>query len=100
MESVQQAKELYGIIHARYIETSKGLALVREKYLNGVYGYCPRIVCNKQILLPMGLSDELKYSRVKVYCPKCKEIYKPRQKCSDIDGAYFGLSFPQIFLMV
>jgi casein kinase II subunit beta len=43
-----------------------GLALVREKYLNSVYGQCPRILCDKQMLLPIGLSEELKYSRVKV----------------------------------
>ena len=35
----------------------------------------------------------------KVFCPKCEEIYKPRQKVSDIDGAYFGTSFPQSFLL-
>ena len=100
MESVQQAKELYGLIHARFITTSKGLALLREKYLNGVYGHCPRILCDKQILLPVGLSEDLKYSRVKVFCPKCEDIYKPRQKCNEIDGAFFGSSFPQIFLLV
>jgi casein kinase II subunit beta len=66
MESVSQAKELYGLIHNRFITTSKGLALIREKYLNGVYGHCPRILCDKQILLPVGLSEDLKYSRVKV----------------------------------
>jgi casein kinase II subunit beta len=100
MESVQQAKELYGLIHARFITTSKGLAFMREKYLNGVYGHCPRILCDKQILLPVGLSEDLKYSRVKVFCPKCEEIYKPRQKCSEVDGAFFGTSFPQVFLLV
>ncbi len=66
METVQQAKELYGLLHKGFIETSIGLALIREKYLNGIYGNCPRILCNKQNLLPMGLSEELKYSRVKV----------------------------------
>ncbi len=108
MESVSQAKTLYGLIHARYITSSKGLALIREKYLNGIYGHCPRILCDKQILLPVGLSEDLKYSRVKVklinydqvYCPKCEDIYKPRQKCSDIDGAFFGASFPHVFLLV
>jgi len=100
MESVQQAKEMYGLIHARYITTSKGLAFIREKYLNGVYGHCPRILCDKQILLPVGLSEDLKYSRVKVFCPKCEDIYKPRQKCSEVDGAFFGTSFPQVFLLV
>ncbi len=67
MENVQQAKELYGLIHARFIQTSNGFALIREKFLNGVYGNCPRVLCNKQILLPMGLSEDLKYSRVKVF---------------------------------
>jgi casein kinase II subunit beta len=100
MENVQQAKELYGLIHARFIQTAQGMALIREKYLNAVYGHCPRILCNKQILLPMGLSEQLKYTRIKVYCPKCQEIYKPRQKCSEIDGGYFGISYPQLFLMV
>ncbi len=66
MENVAQAKELYGLIHNRFITTGKGLAMIREKYLNGVYGHCPRILCDKQILLPVGLSEDLKYSRVKV----------------------------------
>lgn len=34
-----------------------------------------------------------------MFCPNCEELYKPRQKCSEIDGAYFGQSFPQLFLM-
>jgi casein kinase II subunit beta len=72
---------------------------MREKYLNGIYGHCPRILCDKQILLPVGLSEDMKYSRVKVFCPVCEEIYKPRQRCNDIDGAYFGTGFPQAFLM-
>lgn len=45
---------------------SIGLALVREKYLNSVYGQCPRILCGKQVLLPVGISNEPNYSRVKV----------------------------------
>ena len=99
MEKLQNIKEIYGLIHKRFIYTSKGLSLMREKYLNGVYGYCPRILCSKQILLPVGLSEDTKYSRVKVFCPLCEEVYKPRQRVNDLDGAYFGTSFPQAFLM-
>ena len=99
MEGLQAIKEIYGLIHKRFIFTPKGLALMREKYLNGIYGHCPRILCDKQILLPVGLSEDMKYSRVKVFCPLCEEIYKPRQRCNDIDGAYFGTGFPQAFLM-
>jgi len=97
------------MIHARFITTSEGnnniiknlgLALVREKYLNGFYGVCPRIICNKQVVLPIGLSNDKKYSRVKVFCPRCEEIYNPKQRLKDMDGAYFGINFPQLFLMV
>jgi len=66
METVQQARELYGLLHSRYIISPRGLAIVREKFLNGVFGHCPRTLCNKQNLIPLGLSEELKYSRVKV----------------------------------
>lgn len=100
IEGLTLIKEAYGLIHKRFITTSKGLALMREKYLNGIYGHCQRILCEKQILLPVGLSEDLKFSRVKVYCPRCEEVYKIKKPCSDIDGAYFGTSFPQLFLMV
>ena len=76
------------------------MSLVREKYLNGVYGTCPRILCNKQTVLPIGLSNDFKYARVKIFCPRCNEIYNAKYKQSQMDGAYFGLSFPQEFLMV
>ena len=98
-DTLQAVKEVYGKIHKRFIKTAKGLALIREKYLNGVYGTCPRILCDKQILLPIGLSEDEKFSRVKVYCPLCEEVYNTRHQGFDIDGAYFGTSFPQAFLM-
>ena len=99
LDTLQAVKDVYGKIHKRFIKTAKGLALIREKYLNGVYGTCPRILCDKQILLPIGLSEDEKFSRVKVYCPLCEEVYNTRHQGFDIDGAYFGTSFPQAFLM-
>ena len=57
-------------------------------------------------MLPVGTCNNIKIARVKVlnikksYCPKCKDIYKPKKKCRDIDGAFFGTSFPHILLMV
>lgn len=38
-------------------------------------------------------------NKFKVYCPRCEEVYKPRVKVQEIDGVYFGTSFPQHFLM-
>lgn len=46
------------------------------------------------------MSEELRTSRVKVFCPRCQEVYIPKKKCPDVDGAYFGCSFPHIFLQV
>ena len=88
--------DLYGLIHARYIISPRGLTLMREKYVLGTFGSCQRILCDRQLVLPIGLSEELSTSRVKTYCPRCQEVYVPRQKHLDIDGAYFGLSFPNI----
>lgn len=98
IEIYQEAMDLYGLVHARFIVSPRGLAVMREKYLSGRFGCCPRIMCEKQSLLPVGLSEELRSSRVKVYCPRCEEVYYPRQKLQDVDGAYFGASFPHILL--
>jgi len=98
LDLYQEAIDLYGLIHARYILTPKGLAMMREKYTAGHFGTCPRVLCNGQMVLPIGMSEYLKYSRVKTYCPKCEDVYIPKKRCSDVDGAYFGCSFPHIFL--
>ena len=46
----------------------------------------------------MGLSDTLKTCRFKVYCPRCEEVYLPKFRSINIDGAYFGTSLPHVFL--
>ncbi|KAL9275245.1 Casein kinase II subunit beta-1-like protein [Drosera capensis] len=79
-ELVESAAEmLYGLMHVRYILTSKGMAaMVLEKYKSCDFGRCPRVYCSGQPCLPVGQSDI------------------PR---SNIDGAYFGTTFPHLFLM-
>jgi len=71
---------------------------MKEKYMLSAFSYCPRVLCERHNVLPIGVSEELSTSRVKVYCPRCQDVYIPRQKQLDIDGAYFGTSFPHIFL--
>ena len=110
LEELQDIRETYGFIHKRFINTPEGLGLMREKFINGVFGYCPRMLCNKQVVLPVGLSEDMRYSQVKVFCPLCQEVYKPRDifygysdkkiiKFDLPDGVFFGTSFPQTFLM-
>lgn len=92
--------DVYGLIHQRYLTTPRGLEAVKEKAQMKTYGTCPRLLCEKTIMLPIGLSEELSASRVKVYCPRCQDVFYPKGKSLDIDGAYFGISFPHIFLLV
>ena len=70
---------------------------IKNKFLNAEFGYCPRVLCERQIVLPIAMSEDLSISRVKVFCPKCEEVYVPRNRFVDIDGAYFGCSLPSIF---
>ncbi|KAH0924882.1 hypothetical protein HID58_017138 [Brassica napus] len=94
-ELVESAAEmLYGLIHVRYILTSKGMAAMV------LLKKCPRVFCSGQSCLPVGQSDIPRSSTVKIYCPKCEDLYYPRSKYEgNIDGAYFGTTFPHLFLM-
>ncbi|ONM63174.1 Casein kinase II subunit beta-1 [Zea mays] len=94
------AEILYGLIHARYILTSKGLAAMLEKFKNRDFGGCPRVYCCGQPCLPAGQSDVPRSSTVKIYCPKCEELNYPISMYQgSIDGSYFGTTFPHLFLM-
>lgn len=75
-----------------------GLAVVYNRYQRMAYGYCMRAFCDKQPVIPIGMSDVLRKGRVKIYCPKCEEVYVPSPQRFNMDGAFFGPSLPHIFL--
>ena len=72
-----------------------------DKFRKADFGRCPRVFCYLQPLLPVGLSDIPYQKAVKLYCPKCEDIYSPKSnRHGSIDGAYFGTTFPHLLLMV
>ncbi|XP_078432747.1 putative casein kinase II subunit beta-4 [Wolffia australiana] len=100
IEIEHAAELLYGLIHARFIVTIRGLNAMQAKYKTAEFGRCPRVFCAGQPCLPVGISDTPRNGLVKIFCPKCEDLYLPRCKYqSDMDGAYVGTTFPHLYLM-
>jgi len=100
-EIVESAAEmLYGLIHARYIVTNRGMHAMYEKYRAAAFGRCPCVFCQGQPVLPVGLSDLPRNYTVNVFCPRCHGLFFPKStRQANIDGAYFGTTFPHLYLM-
>jgi casein kinase II subunit beta len=95
------AKILYGLVHARWILTNKGIQMMAEKLKRGEFGKCPRVFCEDQAVIPVGISDLPGNHGVKLYCPRCEDIYvPPTRRQMMIDGAYFTTSLPHILLLM
>jgi casein kinase II subunit beta len=92
---------LYGLIHARYLLTTRGIQALHEKFLSGVYGICWNDKCasENKLVIPIG-SDVVGQGGTDVYCPSCGECYVPRDpKLSQLDGAYFGSSAAHMLVL-
>lgn len=156
---------LYGLIHARYILTNRGIAqmvililetfnflhdpwlywIVTSDYLvfcswksinKGILDIAPEFIVRisqcfllvsltsfpsdqtfflacctfdlsdtlgliHQFFSDIGLSDIPGEAMVKLYCPKCMDVYTPKSsRHHHTDGAYFGTGFPHMLFMV
>ncbi|KAH6561795.1 hypothetical protein BASA50_004222 [Batrachochytrium salamandrivorans] len=100
-EVEKSARHLYGLVHARFITTSRGLSKMFEKFKATEFGRCPRVLCHNQAVLPIGLVDTCGSKGVKLYCPRCEDVYSPpSKKHAVVDGAYFGTSLPHLLVQM
>lgn len=53
-------------------------ALASSGLQQGDFGTCPRVYCDGQHILPIGLSDIPGEATVKTFCPRCNECYIPK----------------------
>lgn len=74
----RSAELLYGLIHQRFILTKLGLSLMKLKHKEARFGVCPRVYCYYSPVLPCGMTDIPGKVNVKLYCPRCGDLYTPK----------------------
>ncbi len=99
-EMQKYTEMIYGLIHARYIQTPKGMKQMLLRYQKGIFGTCPRVLCEHQPLLPFGQSEQPRVSPLRFYCPRCQDVFLAQKaRHEGIDGAYFGPNFAHMFVV-
>ena len=73
-----------------------------HKYEDLEFGHCPNVACQNFPVLPVGLSNDLRVETVKLFCPRCEQVYRAavHDAPSTLDGAFFGTTFPHLLLLL
>lgn len=50
---------------------------MQKKFLSVDFGRCPRVNCEGQPALPIGLSDIARSALAKLFCPRCNDVFYP-----------------------
>ncbi|EKE38207.1 hypothetical protein ENUP19_0047G0137 [Entamoeba nuttalli] len=96
----KSAMKLYGLIHARFILSPNGMKKMKKKINENTFGRCQRLKCSDQNLLPVGIYNTPGEESVKLFCPRCGDLYIPMPPHdSHIDGAFIGTNFPHLFML-
>jgi casein kinase II subunit beta len=71
------ATDYYNILHSLFVVSPQGLLEVKKMFKQKKFGECLRVYCDRFPLIPVGFHDQLRRSKVKLFCPKCRDIYYP-----------------------
>ena len=91
---IRSLLQAYMFIHQYYVQ-NEGLDELCQKVLDGEFGYCPRVLCDKTTVLPYCKENNNERSRLRLYCPWCKQSYSRSEKINKVKNTSNSLS-PQI----
>ena len=96
-EAIENAAELlYGLIHARFAITPRGMGAMLEKYKAVHFGRCPRLL-RRPARAPRRPGRPAAHAHRQALRSKCRDIFYPRSsRQANIDGAYFSTVRPPL----
>ena len=65
----------------------------------GLFERCPRVLCENELCIPYGESVEPGKGTIKLYCPRCQEVYNTSNDNKKLDGCAFGPYFANMFIL-
>lgn len=96
---LRDSLQMYMLLHQRWIFTKAAMQEAYGKLEDRFVwvGTCPRVLCNRQVMLPHGFHAEPGRSRMSAYCPLCQEVYDTN---CPLDGAFYGPFWAPFFTLV
>lgn len=55
------------------------------------FGNCPHFLCRGQPVVPLGVRDEPHMETVKLFCPKCQDVYVHPSHAAQSEFAVAGI---------
>ena len=99
IESIAKTNQYYQLV--RKLMRIKALSFFMVLYKVVPNFLIAKCLLHKMFLNYLGLSDAAGESMVKLYCPKCMDVYTPKSsRHHHTDGSYFGTGFPHMLFMV
>lgn len=61
------------------------------------FGNCPHFLCRGQSVVPIGVRDEPHIETVKLFCPKCQDVYVHPSHAAQSECVFLCVLFTSIY---